>query len=174
VNRSKAREHPFPSHGLGDLRALLRRARVHPDGGVLTREDPADLADQRLRGIEGGEGPLRGLVQVDAAVLLAGPRHGADPGEIDPAVLRDVSHDRVERLGPHLRRGPRDERVLVRKDAVLRPVRGEALVEAQGLLIDDPPAIPLNFNRDDREALRAGVEAEVYGHALFSRIPPGV
>ena len=82
-----------------DLGALGRRARIHPDGRDVTREQRPDLFGERTRRIEAGE-PVRGRsIEIHASMLLSGSRYGHQLPEIEPALLQALHHQ-LERLDP--------------------------------------------------------------------------
>ena len=88
-----------------DRGALRRRALVHPDWRFRARERRGQLSGERHCGIEVAPDRGRGLIEVDAAVLLCRAGYRGDRLQIDAPVIRNQRHHAVERVRPHHRRG---------------------------------------------------------------------
>ena len=156
------RQHVGPAHRGLDLAAFGPRARVQPDGRDRAREERHDLRRQRPPRMQHSEPTSRGVVEIDAAVLLRRARDGRQAVERQP-LFGQPREEQVERLHPHHRRRLRHRGIGVRQHAVPGAVVAQRLVEGERQLADDAVAPARGLEHDRAQALRARVEPQIQG-----------
>ena len=90
--------------GCGDFRAFLRSGDVHPDRRGGAGEYPVELLQQGACGIKRGEALGETLLEIHAAVLLAGAGDGDHAAERPTRVLHAL-HQQFQSGHPQLRIG---------------------------------------------------------------------
>ena len=147
-----------PAQGIANFIAFGARRGIHPDGRCAAREDAAQILDERLSGIEIGQGMRDAGVEIDGTVLLPRSRECPNAAQVDAVAFHFVEH-RVEGFGPHEGRRVNDFGIGIAAHAVLRAVVRQRFVVIHRRVIRDRARVEVDNYR--AQALRARVESEI-------------